>query len=118
MEAALTIPSHVEPQLARFERDLLDVEAAARKLCVCRSTLYVMVKRDGVPYVPMPNGMKFRREGLDNWLVERERRNETQTERRLTSVRQAQRRTGQRRYGRATPPPSPHAGTRARLTAS
>ena len=118
MEAALTSPPRVESRPARFEEDLLDNEAAARKLCVSRSTLYVMVKRDGLPYVPMRGGMKFRREGLDNWLLEQECRNETQTERRLTSVRQAQRRTGQRRYGRATPPPSPHAGTRARLTAS
>ena len=118
MEAALTSPPHVASRPSHFEGDLLDIEATARKLGVSRSTLYVMVERDGLPYVPLRGGMKFRREGLDNWLVEQERRNETQTERRLASVRQAQRRTSQRRYGRATPPPSPHAGTRARLTAS
>ena len=118
MEAALTSPSHVEPQPARFEEDLLDIEAAARKLGVSRSTLYVMVERDGLPYVSMRGGMKFRRVGLDDWLVEQERRNETQTERRLTSVRHAQRRMSQRRPRRVTPPPSPLAGTRARLATS
>jgi len=95
---------------------LLRPEAAADYLEVCRSTLYVMVARDGLPYVPLRGGMKFRQESLDDWIVERECRNETRAECRQASVTRAHRR-GRGARLRVAPPPSPHAGTRERLVA-
>jgi excisionase family DNA binding protein len=96
---------------------LLDTQAAARYLGVSRSTVYTMVARDGLPFVPLRGGMKFRQEGLDGWLAEREQRNETREERRHASVVDGHRRARIAGRRRLAPPPSPLAGTRARLRA-
>ena len=97
---------------------LLNVHGAARHLCVGRSTVYVLVNDHGLPYVEMPSGIRFRPESLDEWSRERERRNRTASERASAAVEDGTRRAHRSaRARRLPPPPSPHAGTRARLRA-
>jgi len=95
---------------------LLKPEQAAKVLNVCRSTIYVMVERDGLPYVQQRGGMRFRQESLDAWSVEHECRKETRVERRQASVKRAHGHGGGARL-RVAPSPSPHAGTYERLVA-
>lgn len=53
---------------------LMNITQVARSLNLCRSTVYQLIKREGLPVIPFGRALRVSPASLEQWLIEREKK--------------------------------------------